>query len=84
MNYYELITDNNFIKWSVKFGYSFYVNIFKRLSVEKKNADGKFHEKTYNIDDDKFVELIMKSVDEDKDYIAEYLNDSVFPDEAII
>lgn len=83
VDYSDFLLDEDLEKWSEKFGYSFYENIEQTFSVDKK-IEGKFVACVYDIDEEKFVDLVKKSIKDDKDYIAAHVNKSNITDDAVI
>lgn len=82
---FNFIRDEKVKKWSKKFGYHFYVNIFHRLSVQRIISSGyESCQFDKNIPMEKITDLILKSVDENKDFIAPYIIKSRVPKGAII
>ena len=82
---FKFIRDEKVKAWAKKFGYSFYVNIFRKLAVQRiVNNEFESCKFDNSISQDEISTLILKSVEEDKDLIAPYVQKNTIPDGAII
>lgn len=85
ININDFLLNDDLVEWSKKFGYSFYINIFNVISVDK-SIDEKYT--PYDFDDElsneQIVELIKKSIKEDCDLIASHIKEQKLPDDALI